>query len=1018
MAVDIGPRIGIDGEKEFRQNLANINQQLRTLGSEMQAVTSQFDANDRSQEALAAQTNVLNRQIDAQQQKLQQLQHGLEESTRLYGENDTRTLRWAQAVNEAQAGLNRMQTQLGTLNGDLDDTSDSLDEAADASEGLGGKFSALTVAAGNLISSGIEALISSVGNMISTIWNMDEATEEFRSAMAKLDSAYEYAGMSADGAREAYYGFYEILGDTDTAVEASQLLAQIVDNQRDIVDWTDIAAGVFGRFGDSIPIESLIEASNETIRVGQVTGTLADALNWVGISEDEFNEKLAACTNEAERNRLVTKTLYETYGDSASVFYQNNMALVKARDAQAELAEATEELGTTISTVKTELTAQYMPTLTSLIGILNGFLTGNLSFGQAMSQLGQTAGQFLQQVGQSVTELLPSLTDIFATIGAQAPQIIATFAQGLMAGIPQLSNAAISLIQSFAAYIEANLPQFLQTALTFLTDFTGMIRENAGILVDAALDLISSLAQGIAEGIPTLVENIPTIVSNIAGVINDNAPKMLEAALNLIITLGKGLVDAIPTLVANIPEILGAMWDAFTAFNWVNLGSSLVKSISNGLKNAGSLLKTEAQNLGNTIKTEISALPGKMLQAGKDIVQGLINGIKSMGTWLKNQITSFCTGVLDGFLDFFGIHSPSTVMRDEVGVQLGRGVAEGLDDSITYVTQAADRIGEAVEAKILETQKALEREQTDLVKETLNTQLEALETFRDEYTDALDNLRSRQQSMTDLLAGYGDLFTWTETEAGDIFDLGSLQSQIDAIRDYGSALEALKNRGTSESLLNEIVGLSVDDATAYTRKLLSMTDEEYSSYIALWEEKQALAADIAKQFYSSELASIEAEFVDKIPESLSSLKDELISVGANCALGLAEGFQSESNAIQDAFVSTTQDALAAAEQAMGVHSPSTVWAGFGRNLALGLDEGFLGAMGDVASRMQRAIPMPTMDAINDAIANGVNGMAAIAPQDTYPKEIVLTLENGQQIARWLLPYSRAAARSNPEVAKA
>ena len=242
MAVDIGPRIGIDGEKEFRQNLANINQQLRTLGSEMQAVTSQFDANDRSQEALAAQTNVLNRQIDAQQQKLQQLQHGLEESTRLYGENDTRTLRWAQAVNEAQAGLNRMQTQLGTLNGDLDDTSDSLDEAADASEGLGGKFSSLTVAAGNLISSGIEALISSVGNMVSTIWNMDEATEEFRSAMAKLDSAYEYAGMSADGAREAYYGFYEILGDTDTAVEASQLLAQIVDN-KELLNMTDYKPG-------------------------------------------------------------------------------------------------------------------------------------------------------------------------------------------------------------------------------------------------------------------------------------------------------------------------------------------------------------------------------------------------------------------------------------------------------------------------------------------------------------------------------------------------------------------------------------------------------------------------------------------------------------------------------------------------------------------------------------------------------------------------------------------------------
>lgn len=1018
MAVDIGPRIGIDGEKEFRQNLANINQQLRTLGSEMQAVTSQFDANDRSQEALAAQTNVLNRQIDAQQQKLQQLQHGLEESTRLYGENDTRTLRWAQAVNEAQAGLNRMQTQLGTLNGDLDDTSDSLDEAADASEGLGEQFSALTVAAGNLISDGIETLLDAVKNLASTVWNMDEATEEYRQAQGRLNTAFETAGYSSDAAFQAYRDFYGILGDTDAATEASQLLAQLADDEKDLSEWTRIAAGVSGKFGDSLPIESLIEAANETARTGTVVGTLADALNWAGsVGEDDFNTMLESCSTEAERNQLIMETLATTYGDAADAFYRNNEVLVASRDAQTDLNDATAQLGTTIAGVKAELTAEYLPTLTSLIGTLNGFLSGNLNFGEAMSQLGQTAGQFLQQVGQSVTELLPSLTDIFATIGAQAPQIIATFAQGLMAGIPQLSNAAISLIQSFAAYIEANLPQFLQTALTFLTDFTGMIRENAGILVDAALDLISSLAQGIAEGIPTLVENIPTIVSNIAGVINDNAPKMLEAALNLIITLGKGLVDAIPTLVANIPEILGAMWDAFTAFNWVNLGSSLVKSISNGLKNAGSLLKTEAQNLGNTIKTEISALPGKMLQAGKDIVQGLINGIKSMGTWLKNQITSFCTGVLDGFLDFFGIHSPSTVMRDKVGVQLGRGVAEGLDDSITYVTQAADRIGEAVEAKILETQEALEREQTDLVKETLNTQLEALETFRDEYTDALDDLRSRQQSMTDLLAGYGDLFTWTETEAGDVFDLGSLQSQIDAIREYGSALEDLKARGTSESLLNEIVGLSVDDATAYTKKLLSMTDEEYSSYIALWEEKQALAADIAKQFYSSELASIEAEFVDKIPESLSSLKDELVSVGANCALGLAEGFQSESNAIQEAFVSTTQDALTAAEQAMGVHSPSTVWAGFGRNLALGLDEGFLTAMEDVSSRMQRAIPTPTIDSIQDATAGAVNGLSAIMGNQRIVVEVPVYID-GKEFYRATLPDLRSVQKANPEVAKA
>lgn len=960
MAVDIGPRIGIDGEKEFRQNLANINQQLRTLGSEMQAVTSQFDANDRSQEALAAQTNVLNRQIDAQQQKLQQLQHGLEESTRLYGENDTRTLRWAQAVNEAQAGLNRMQTQLGTLNGDLDDTSDSLNEAADASEGLGGKFSSLTVAAGNLISSGIEALISSVGNMISTIWNMDEATEEFRSAMAKLDSSYEYAGMSADGAREAYYGFYEILGDTDTAVEASQLLAQIVDNQRDIVDWTDIAAGVFGRFGDSIPIESLIEASNETIRVGQVTGTLADALNWVGISEDEFNDKLAACTNEAERNRLVTKTLYETYGDSAGVFYQNNMALVKARDAQAKLAEATEDLGTTISTVKTELTAQYMPTLTSLIGLLNGFLTGNLSFSQTMSQLGETAGQLLQQVGQSVAQMLPSLTQIGASIVSMAPQML----QGGVELVGQLVSGVVSAIPTA---VEA-LGELITELLAFLTESgPDLIKQGAQILLD--------LASGIVEAIPDLVAQLPEILSAIVEFVTTMLPEIAKQGARIIVELAAGIIGSLPELLSQLPKV------------------------------------------AETLLEGLSSLPDIAVEIGTSILEGIWEGIQNTAGWLVDKLSSWADSILAEVKDFFGIHSPSTVFRDEVGVQLGRGVAEGLDDSITYVTQAADRIGEAVETKILETQEALEREQTDLVKETLNTQLEALETFRDEYTDALDDLRSRQQSMTDLLAGYGDLFTWTETEAGDVFDLGSLQSQINAIREYGSALENLKARGTSESLLNEIVGLSVDDATAYTKKLLSMTDEEYSSYIALWEEKQALAADIAKTFYSSELASIEAEFVDKIPESLSSLKDELVSVGANCALGLAEGFQSESNAIQEAFVSTTQDALTAAEQAMGVHSPSTVWAGFGRNLALGLDEGFLTAMEDVSSRMQRAIPTPTIDSIQDATAGAVNGLSAIMGNQRIVVEVPVII-NGKELYRATLDDLRAVQKANPEVAKA
>ena len=128
---------------------------------------------------------------------------------------------------------------------------------------------------------------------------LDSATEEYRVAMGKLNTAFDAAGFSAESARKSYRNFYAILGDTDTATEASQLLAKLAENEQDVSTWTRIAAGVSGTFGDSLPIEGLIEAANETAKVGQVTGVLADALNWAGIMEDDFNEKLEACGSES-----------------------------------------------------------------------------------------------------------------------------------------------------------------------------------------------------------------------------------------------------------------------------------------------------------------------------------------------------------------------------------------------------------------------------------------------------------------------------------------------------------------------------------------------------------------------------------------------------------------------------------------------------------------------------------------------------------------------------------------------
>lgn len=196
---------------------------------------------------------------------------------------------------------------------------------------------------------------ASAGAVTAAFLAMDSATEEYRIAQGKLNTAYEAAGYSAETAATAYNEFYQILGDTDTATEASQLLSKLVQNEQDVTKWTRVAAGVSGTFGDSLPIEGLIEATNETAKVGKVTGVLADALNWVGISEDKMNERLERTSSEAERNRLLLETLTGSYDDAADAFYRNNEQLVQSRKNQAALSATTAKLGNASAIAKNSL---------------------------------------------------------------------------------------------------------------------------------------------------------------------------------------------------------------------------------------------------------------------------------------------------------------------------------------------------------------------------------------------------------------------------------------------------------------------------------------------------------------------------------------------------------------------------------------------------------------------------------------------------------------------------------------
>lgn len=323
----------------------------------------------------------------------------------------------------------------GTILVDSSKAEESISKAEKKAEGFGSKLgNGIKIAAKWGLAIG-GAAIGAAG----AILKVDEATKEYRDNMAKLNAAYEATGKGTKEASQAYTELYKVLGDQDQATEAAQLLSNLASNQEDIAKWSDIASGVVGRFGDSLPVESLIEASNETAKVGKVTGALADALNWAGISEDEFNEKLAACSSEQERNKLITDTLSTTYDEASEAFRKNNEEVIRARENQALLDESMGKLGEAVGSIKNSFMADFTPSVSGAVTALGELLSGSET---AKEELAENISNMVQ----TALEKLPEFIDI-------GLQIIAAIGMGIIKAIPglliQIPGLVIRIVQSF-----------------------------------------------------------------------------------------------------------------------------------------------------------------------------------------------------------------------------------------------------------------------------------------------------------------------------------------------------------------------------------------------------------------------------------------------------------------------------------------------------------------------------------------------------------------------------------------
>lgn len=255
---------------------------------------------------------------------------------------------------------------------------DTTKKANDSSKQTSGAFQRIGSAAGT-IARGIGVAGAAIGGaMIAAV----EGTREYRTQMGQLETAFATADHSAGSAQKTYSDLNAVLGDSGQATEAAQQLALLADSEKELDNWTGILTGVYATFGEALPVEGLAEAANHTAKMGEVQGSLADALEWSGTSVDAFNAQLAECSTEQERQKLIMDTLNGTYGEASKQYQETNKDIIAANRAQEQLTGAFAELGrvgepimTAIKTAVADMVVAAVPHIQNFVNTMRDLRT-------------------------------------------------------------------------------------------------------------------------------------------------------------------------------------------------------------------------------------------------------------------------------------------------------------------------------------------------------------------------------------------------------------------------------------------------------------------------------------------------------------------------------------------------------------------------------------------------------------------------------------------------------------------
>lgn len=621
-----------DGNGSFgdgvKRSVKEIDDELKNTGKELKEVSRLLKLDPNNTVLLKQKQELLNKSVSDTKAKLKELKA---EKKRCDADMKKGTEVNSEEYRQLQRDIIETKDSLKQLKKEAHSSASVLGaqikSAGESISGVGEKFLPVTAAMTGAATAAIGAA---------------EATREYREDMSRLESAFVSSNKTVKDAHMVYDGFYQILGESDRSVEAVSHLAKLTNSAEELAAWTDICAGVATTFGDSLPIEGLTEAANETAKVGEVTGPLADALNWVGISEDSFNKKLAACNSEKKRSELITKTLSDVYRDAGNTFRESNADVMASRDAAQRLNNAMAELGARVEPIITKIKMRLaelaewflsldentQKTILLAAGIIAAIAPLIIIIGQLVTAIGSisTGAAIAGGAIKTAASVADSaLSKLFALMLANPISIVIVAIVGIGAALVTLYQKC----EWFRNGVNSNV-NFIKTNW----------KELATILINPFVGLFNLLYK--------LNPKFRQWVDNNVNSIKNGFNKMFEVGGHIITGLWNGISDKVEWLKSKVRGVVDKIKSWFTGkegfdehspSKWAQkVGDFVMEGLANGVNenmSAEEAFKTKIANIKEFVTSNLSDIEAEYIQKQ----QSFAGKLKTADLYSKTSIT-------------------------------------------------------------------------------------------------------------------------------------------------------------------------------------------------------------------------------------------------------------------------------------------------------------------------------------------------------------------------------------------